>query len=71
MVKKKLKGTQFNDPDWITEIAVILLDINVNELSENQKKILRDTYIDNLRNGMKPKDAIKNALEIVKCFIWQ
>lgn len=70
MVKKKLKGTKHDDPEWITEIAAILLDINVNELSEKQKKILRDTYIDNLRDGMKPKDAIENALKIVKCFIW-
>ena len=70
MVKKKIEDTKFNDPDWITEIVAILLDINVNELSAHQKKILRDTYIDNLRDGMKPKDAIENAFKIVKCFVW-
>jgi len=63
-----MQGTKQNDPDWITEIAIVLLDINENKLSEQQKKILHDTYIENLRDGMKPKEAIKKAIEIVKCF---
>ena len=68
MVKKKIQGTKHNDPGWITEIAVGLLDININDLSEKQKKMLRETYLENLRDGMKPRDAIEKAVEIVKCF---
>ncbi|KYK27752.1 hypothetical protein AYK20_07825 [Thermoplasmatales archaeon SG8-52-1] len=56
------------DPEWINEIAEALLDININDLSEKQKKMLRDLYLDNLRNGLKPKESINNALQIVRCF---
>jgi len=68
ILKKSLQGTKQNDPEWITEIAVLLLNININELSENQKKILRYTYLENLRDGMKPKEAIEKALQIILCF---
>jgi len=56
------------DPEWINEIAEALLDININDLTEKQKKMLRDLYLDNLRNGLKPKESINNALQIVRCF---
>jgi len=68
LAKKKLLGTKQNDPEWITEIAVALLDINIDDLSESQKKMLRDTYLANLRDGMKSKEAIKKAVQIAKCF---
>ena len=68
MVKKRLQGSKQNDPEWITEIAVGLLDIKINDLSEKQKKLLRETYLENIRDGMKPKEAIEKAVEIVKCF---
>jgi hypothetical protein len=68
VIKKKLQGTKHNDPDWITEIAIGVLDIKINDLSEKQKKMLRETYLENIRDGMKPKEAIEKAVEIVKCF---
>jgi hypothetical protein len=68
MVKKKLSGTKENDPDWIVEIADGLLNINLNELSDSQIKILRDQYLDHIRDGLKPKDAIKKSVQIIKCF---
>ncbi|KYK21126.1 hypothetical protein AYK21_05185 [Thermoplasmatales archaeon SG8-52-2] len=68
MVKKKLSGNKENDPDWIAEIADGLLNINLNELSDNQIKILRNQYLDYVRDGLKPKDAIEKAVQIIKCF---
>ena len=68
MDNKKLSGTKENDPEWITEIAYGLLDINLDELSEIQKKMLRDQYLDYLRDGLKPKLAIKKAVQIINCF---
>jgi len=56
------------DPEWINEIAEALLDLNINDLSEKQKKILRDLYLENLKKGLKPKESINNALQIVRCF---
>ena len=56
------------DPEWIKVIATALLDININNLSESQKKMLRDQYFDFIRDGLKPKEAIDKALQIVLCF---
>jgi len=56
------------DPEWVLEIIKGLLDINTDDLSENQKKMLRNQYLANLRDGLKPKDAMEKALQIVLCF---
>jgi len=65
---KKMRNIKKCDPDWIKVIADALLDININDLSDRQKKMLRDQYLDNLRDGLKPKEAIEKALQIVLCF---
>ena len=56
------------DPEWIKVIAEALLDIKINELSNSQKKMLKDSYLENLRLGLKPKEAIDEALKITLCF---
>ena len=65
---KKSKIIKKCDPEWIKVIANALLDININDLSDRQKKMLRDQYLDFIRDGLKPKDAIEKALQIVLCF---
>ena len=68
MWMKKLQSSKERDPEWITEIAEGLLDRNINDLSEQQKKMLRDQYFKNLTDGLKPKEAMKKALQIALCF---
>jgi hypothetical protein len=65
---KKLQGTKKHDPEWIKETARGLLDIDINKLSDKQIRMLRNFYLENLRNGLKPKDAMKKAYDIVLCF---
>jgi hypothetical protein len=65
---KKNKRIKECDPDWIKAIASALLDVNINNLSDSQKKMLRDQYFDYIRDGLKPKEAIEKALQIVLCF---
>jgi hypothetical protein len=65
---KKLRQIKKCDPEWINVIADALLDIDVNNLSDRQKKMLRDQYLENLKNGLKPKEAIEKAMQIVSCF---
>lgn len=65
---KKLQGLNECDPEWIKEIAEGFLDININNLSISQKKMLRDQYLENLRDGLKPKEAIEKALQVALCF---
>jgi len=64
----RIKNTKKYDPEWIKVVANALLDININNLSDRQKKMLRDQYLDYIRDGLKPKDAIDKALQIVLCF---
>jgi hypothetical protein len=68
--QRKLKRFQDikNDPEWIKVLADAVLNIDLNKLSDSQKKMLRDQFLDNLRDGLKPKEAIQKALKIVLCF---
>ena len=52
-----------NDPEWIKELADGLEDRNIKNFSEEQKRILREIFFENLNNGIKPKDAIEKSLE--------
>ena len=56
------------DPEWIIETAKELFNTDINNLSENQRKMLRDQYLENLRDGLQPKEAIEKALQIVLSF---
>jgi hypothetical protein len=64
----KLKSTKGRDPEIILEIVEGLLDIRIHDLSDHQKKMLRDQYLENLRDGLMPKEAMERALQIVLCF---
>jgi len=62
------KFQQYNDPEWIEVLVEAFLDIDINKLSDEQKKLLRTTYFEKLNSGLKPKEAITQALQIVLCF---
>ena len=64
----KLLDIKKNDPEWIKTIAESLTNINIKKLSDNQKKMLRDLYLENLKYNLKPKEAMEKALQIVLCF---
>jgi SPX domain protein involved in polyphosphate accumulation len=68
METNKLLGTKEQDPEWIKELVEGYLQKDINTLSDYQKKMLRDQYLDNLRDGLKPKDAIEKAFSLVSCF---
>ena len=68
MKNKKFKDTKEYDPKWIIEISGSLLDRNIKDLSDWQKKMLHMQYLKNLRDGMQPKEAIEKALQIVLYF---
>lgn len=57
-----------SDSKWIKETAKILLEKNINNFSENQITLLRELYLENLRDGLKPKQAMDKAYQIVNCF---
>ena len=68
METNKILGSKDQDPEWIKELVNGYLGKDVNKLSDYQKKMLRDQYFEYLREGLKPRDAIEKAFEIVLCF---
>ena len=56
------------DPEWIQVVTESLIYKNIEKLSDNQKKMLRDLYLENLKYNLKPKEAMEKALQIVLCF---
>ena len=62
------KVKQYDDPEWIEVLTEAFLDINIDKLSDGQKKLLRATYFEKLNSGLNPKEAIAQALQIVLCF---
>ena len=68
MKEKKLQSPKEHDPEWIIETVKELFNKDINSLSKNQRKILRDQYLDYLRDGLLPKEAMEKAIQIVACF---
>ena len=68
----KIEGnSEFYDPEWIKVITDSLLDINIDKFSDNKKKMLRELYFDNIREGLNPKEAMKKrygSIKIIRCF---
>jgi hypothetical protein len=44
------------------------MDKNTDRLSKNQIKMLYNLYLENLSNGLKPKEAMDKAYQTVNCF---
>ena len=68
METNKILGTKQQDPEWIKELINGFLGKDFNTLSDYKKKMLLDQYFEYLKEGLKPKDAIKRAFNIVSCF---
>lgn len=52
---------QQNDPEWLKEFAYFLDQNNNIERLKEVKTIFVQTYIDNIHDGMNPKDALHHA----------
>jgi hypothetical protein len=68
MKKKKLQDTKEYDLEWIIETVKEIFNKDISNFSEIQRKMLRDQYLDNLRDGLTTKEAMEKALQIVLCF---
>jgi hypothetical protein len=60
---------QQQDPEWIREFASFLEKNGNKEKFESVKKIFVETYFENVRNGMQPKEALQNAKSVALCFL--
>ena len=65
---RNLQGIRKNIPNRRKETIGSIFYINFDKLSDKQKKMFHDLYLENLRDGLKPKEAINKAFQIVNCF---
>ena len=65
--KKILQGSPKNDPEWIKEISNYTKTGKLN-LTDEDKKLIRELFLEYQRDGLAPKNAIEKAKNIVLCF---
>jgi len=57
------------DPEWLREFANFLDKNGNKEILEVVKKVFVETYLENVRDGMNPRDALQKAKSIALCFL--
>jgi len=68
-VRRSSENRRQQDPEWITEFASFLERNGNKKKFQSAKKIFIDTYFDNVRSGMHPKEALQNAKSVALCFL--
>ena len=66
--RKILQGDPRNDPYWIKELSLHFDSGEQYKLTDEDKKFIRDLFIEYKINGMKPKEAIEKAKNVLMCF---
>jgi len=59
------------DAEWLRECTNFINNNNNEKKFELVNKIFVETYYDNLREGMNPRDALQKAKWIAFCFLMQ
>jgi len=57
------------DTEWLSECTNFLNKNNNEEKLELVNKIFVETYLENIREGMNPKDALQKAKWVAFCFL--
>ena len=67
--EKGLLGKPEDDPEWIKEIASQISLIKKKKITDVNKKLLRELYLDYKRAGLSSKDAIEKAKNVLISFL--
>ncbi len=59
------------DPEWLREFTNFLHENDNKEKFHMIKKIFIETYFENIRNGLNPKEAMEKAKTTALCFLIQ
>jgi len=68
-VRRSSGKQQQLDPEWIREFASFLEKNGNKKKFQSAKKIFVETYFENVRNGMHPREALQNAKTVALCFL--
>ena len=67
--EKVLLGKPEDDPDWVKEIASQISLIKKKKITDINKKLLRELFLDYQRDGLSPRDAIEKAKNVIFSFL--
>ncbi|MBU0496677.1 MAG: hypothetical protein KKC68_06980 [Candidatus Thermoplasmatota archaeon] len=56
------------DPAWVSEIVSFVSDKDNEHIFLKNKELLRDLYLEYMRDGMNPKDALLKAKNVILSF---
>jgi uncharacterized protein YdeI (YjbR/CyaY-like superfamily) len=68
-VRSSSENQMQTDPEWVQEFASFLERNGNKKKFQSAKRIFVDTYFENVRNGMHPKEALQNAKSVALCFL--
>jgi hypothetical protein len=68
-VRRSSENHQQHDPEWLREFAGFLEKNGNKKKFQSVKKIFVETYFENIRNGMHPREALQNAKSVALCFL--
>jgi len=68
-VRRSSENQQQVDPEWLREFASFLEKNGNNKKFQSVKKLFVETYFENVRNGMHPREALQNAKSVALCFL--
>jgi hypothetical protein len=68
-VRQSFEKKDSSDPEWLKEIAIFLNNNGNKEKLTTVKKIFVEAYLENIREGMNPKEALQKAKSVALCFL--
>jgi len=68
-VRRSSDQQQQLDPEWLREFTNFLDKNGNKEKFKVVKKVFVETYLENVREGMNPKDALQKAKSVALCFL--
>ena len=68
-VKRSLELRRQLDLEWINELARFTHQKDNTKKIENLKEIFLELYMENLQEGLSPKDALEKAKLMIFCFL--
>ncbi len=59
------------DPEWLRMFTIFVNENSNKEKIEMVKKIFVETYFENIKSGLNPKEAMEKARTTALCFLIQ
>ena len=56
------------DPEWVKEIANDIYTLKKQKITAEDKRLIRNLFLEYLNDGLKPKEALNKAKNVILSF---